>query len=120
LKEIGLSLPQDIDADDADGALGACDADVELEPRVDPGHSRQARDHGIERFGKAGARCAHLQVRLSGHRAHRCRDILHRGAVDEVNPVAERHSERDAHDRKQSPAARAAPAEDGEKLQHAD
>ena len=43
-RELGLALPQHIGADDAQRALGAGDADVELERRVHPRDARQARD----------------------------------------------------------------------------
>jgi len=48
----------------------------------------------IERVGKARTPAAHLDVRLPGERAHGCRDIGDRGAVDQMHGVAECHAER--------------------------
>ena len=60
---------------------------------------------------EAAAAAAHLQVGLAGHGAHRGGEVLHGGAVDEIDAVAERHAERDADDgQRRRPSARRRPA----------
>ena len=94
------------------------DADVELERRARQRDAGKPRDARVERFGKAGAAAAHLEVGLAGERAHRRRDVAHRGAVDQVHAVAERDAERDAGDRERHAPAAAARREEEEQPHH--
>ena len=118
--ELRLELrgAQDIHADDAHGALGSGDAGVELEHRARHRDARQPGNAHVQRFRKAGAPAAHLEVRLPRHRAHRGGDVAHRRAVHEVHAVAERHAERDAGGGKQQPAGRPARGEEPEQAEH--
>src|SRR5262249_30227803 len=120
-EELRHALAQRVYADHAEGPLvGSGDAGLELERGVDPRDAREPRDLREERLRETAAPTAHLQVRLAGHRANGSRQFLHGSPVHEMYAVAERHAERDAGDRERRAGARAAPAEQSEKAQHAD
>ena len=117
-EQLGPAEPQRVQPDHADGALGAGDAGLELEPRVHPRHAGQPGDLRVKRLGKAGAPASHLQARLAGEQPHGRGQVLDGGAVHEKHRVAERDTERDAGHREQRPAARSAAAEDEKQAQH--
>src|SRR6185369_15386513 len=95
-------------------ALAAGEAGVELERRAGRRHAGHSRDARIERLGKAAAPAAHLEVGVAGELAHRGGQVLHRGAIYEINPIAQRHAERYADYRKECPSLRPSPAERAE------
>ena len=109
---------QDVDARDAQRALGAGDAGVELERRARHRHSADPRDLRIETFGEPSASAAHLEIGSSRDRAHGRGHVADRGAVDEVHAVAERHPECDAGDRQRHAPARAPRGEKAEQPEH--
>ena len=96
-EELGMHArrAQHVDPEHAQAAFGAGNARVQVDDGArerDPG---QARDLRVERLRKAGPPATHLEVGLARHGAHRGRELVDRGAVDQLHAESERDAERD-------------------------